>query len=158
MGIDGVRVFVQGGSESAGTRTDGRRQMTDPEFCFGSNVQNPNRLLRFHDAPELLRIHEEGGGDPSTWPVFLGGFWFPRRQKKKKRKSAHVGRYPRFAVTGVQTQSFPIWSGSSADLHIVDVLHLSHLLTFGTTRRTSNTAFPKLDAPEGRYAQRGINQ
>lgn len=29
--------------------------MTDPKFCFRSDVQYPNRL-RFHDAPELLRI------------------------------------------------------------------------------------------------------
>jgi hypothetical protein len=29
--------------------------MTDPEFCFRSNVQYPNRLLGFYDAPELLQ-------------------------------------------------------------------------------------------------------
>ena len=65
-----LRIFEQGGSESAGTRTDGRRQMTDPEFCSRSNVQDRDGLLRFHDAPELLRNHEEGGEDPSTWPKF----------------------------------------------------------------------------------------
>ena len=157
MEIDGARVFEQGGNKSAATRTDGRRQMTDPKFCFGSNVQNPNGLLRFHDAPELLRNHEEGGGDPSTWPVFRRVL-VPQKQGKNKKKSAHAGRYPRFAVTGVQTHSFPIWPGSSAELHVVDILDLSHLLTFGTTRRASNAAFSKLDAPEGRYAQRSINQ
>jgi hypothetical protein len=32
--------------------------MTDPKFCFRSNVQYPNQLLLrfFYDAPELLHI------------------------------------------------------------------------------------------------------
>jgi hypothetical protein len=79
--------------------------------------------------------------------------------KPEKQKPTHVGGYPRCGITArVQTQRFPIAPGTSAELHIVDVLDLPHLFTLGPTRRAGSAALPKFDAPERRYAQRGVDQ
>ena len=76
-----------------------------------------------------------------------------------KENKTHIGGYPRCGITAsVQTQSFPIGPGTSAELHIVDVLDLPHLFTLGPTRRARSTALPQFDAPERWYAQRGVDQ
>src|SRR6266852_3458850 len=99
--------------------------MTDPEFCFRSNVQYPNRLLGFYDAPELLQT-----SSPKYDMVMIISLPCPITRALGNRTKTHVGGYPRCGITArVQTQRFPIGPGTSAELHIVDILDLAHLFT-----------------------------
>jgi len=124
--------------------------MTDPKFCFRSNVQYPNRLrlLRFHDAPELLHII-----------IIIIAEYDMIISPLGEGNKTHVGGYPRCGILArVQTQRLPIGPGTSAELHIVDVLDLPHPFTLNPTRRAGGAALPKFDAPKRGYAQRGVDQ
>lgn len=142
LSIDGLECSNAKGSPGRHVRMDeGRWQI--PNSVFGRT----SRILTAFDSMMAL----------SSWYIHKLIVNLPLMESETQRKT-HAGGCPRLGITRAQTQCFPIGPGASAELHIVDVLDLPRLFALGPTRWAGGAALPKLDAPERRQTQRGVDQ